>query len=214
MDIALPAFILGYHGCDVKVSEQVLSGNEILKASTNDYDWLGNGVYFWEHNVQRAYDFAKSMSRRPHPSGQKIQKPSVIGAVINLGFCLNLLDGLYIDMVKQAYLDMKTSLEIAGEPIPENTPRNVNDRDRVVRKLDCAVIQFLHQQRKQQQDEDPKNEDVPFQTVRAAFIEGDPLYENAGFASGNHIQVCVKDPQCIIGYFRPLDETGNPLKFN
>jgi len=26
----------------------------------------------------------------------------------------------------------------------------------------------------------------PFDTVRAAFIEGEALYENAGFASKNH----------------------------
>jgi len=60
--------------------------------SSNDYDWLGDGIYFWEHNAQRAYDFAVMMSDQPHPSGQKIKKPAVVGAVINLGHCLNLLD--------------------------------------------------------------------------------------------------------------------------
>jgi hypothetical protein len=40
--------------------------------------------------------------------------------------------------------------------------------------------------------------------VRAAFIEGEPLYPNAGFNDRNHIQLCVVNPRCIKGYFRPL----------
>ena len=33
--------------------------------------------------------------------------------------------------------------------------------------------------------------------------EGDEIYENAGFRKENHIQLCIKNPNCIIGYFRP-----------
>jgi hypothetical protein len=38
----------------------------------------------------------------------------------------------------------------------------------------------------------------------AAFIEGLPLYENAGFHEQTHIQICVRKPEQIIGYFRPI----------
>ncbi len=36
------------------------------------------------------------------------------------------------------------------------------------------------------------------------FQEGAPLYPGAGFSTKNHIQVCVRDPSCIRGYFRPI----------
>ncbi len=46
--------VVGYHGCDAAVAERVLAGKTDLKISTNAYDWLGAGVYFWEHGPQRA----------------------------------------------------------------------------------------------------------------------------------------------------------------
>jgi hypothetical protein len=107
MDSALPSFILGYHGCDKATAGKVLNGKEALHKSNNDYDWLGDGIYFWEHNAQRAYDFAKAMSQSSHPSGQKIKSPAAVGAIISLGNCLNLLDSRFIDMVKQAHRDLK-----------------------------------------------------------------------------------------------------------
>ena len=55
MDIASTSFILGYHGCDLAVAEGVFFGDKKLLPSKNDYDWLGHGIYFWEHNALRAY---------------------------------------------------------------------------------------------------------------------------------------------------------------
>lgn len=103
MQSSLPNLVLGYHGCDASVVEGVIQGTSSLRHSNNGYDWLADGVYFWEHNAQRAYEFAKEMARRPHPSKQKIKTPAVVGAVISLGHCLNLLDSQYIALVRQAY---------------------------------------------------------------------------------------------------------------
>ena len=38
--------IIGFHGCDQSVVDKVITGKEDLLASKNDYDWLGNGIYF------------------------------------------------------------------------------------------------------------------------------------------------------------------------
>lgn len=202
MDVALPGFILGYHGCDAEVAEQVIAGKRQLKASQNDYDWLGDGIYFWEHNAQRAYDFAKQMQQRPHPSGQTIQTPAVVGAVIDLGHCLNLLDSTSIRIVRDAYSGLRDFFR----EIDETMPSNEGGPDRVNRKLDCAVMRYLHNTRKIQGME-------PFDTVRAAFFEGKPLYDDAGFAAGTHLQVAVRDPRCILGTFHPLNEKGRPRRF-
>jgi hypothetical protein len=202
LDIAFTSFVLGYHGCDAAVAEHVFAGRTPLRPSHNDYDWLGDGTYFWEHNPSRAFEFAREVAQRPHPSGQKIKSPAVVGAVIDLRFCLNLLDGRFIEMVRDAHAELVRLADQTGTELPRNT----GGQDLFRRNLDCAVLRMLHQSR------DEAGE-PPFDTVRAAFVEGGPLYENAGFATKSHIQICVRNPACIKGYFRPLDESENPLAF-
>lgn len=76
--------------------------------------------------------------------------------------------------------------------------QNSKGVDRVLRELDCAVIEVLHQLRLD--DGAP-----PYESIRAAFLEADELYNNAGFRAKNHIQLCILDEKkCIKGYFRPL----------
>ena len=53
--------VIGFHGCDQSVVEAVIAGKTELLASTNDYDWLGNGIYFWENNEERAWQWAKDL---------------------------------------------------------------------------------------------------------------------------------------------------------
>jgi len=59
------AFVLGYHGCNRAVGEKVIAGKEHLKASDNDYDWLGSGIYFWENSARRALDWANLVKANP-----------------------------------------------------------------------------------------------------------------------------------------------------
>ena len=56
-----PNLTIGFHGCDQSVVDKVIAGNENLLASTNDYDWLGSGIYFWENNEERAYDSVRGV---------------------------------------------------------------------------------------------------------------------------------------------------------
>ena len=80
------SFILGYHGCDADVAEDLLRNVPFLP-SENDYDWLGSGIYFWEANPLRGLEFATEASQR---KPKLISNPTVIGAVIDLGYCLDL----------------------------------------------------------------------------------------------------------------------------
>ncbi|MGM0377752.1 MAG: hypothetical protein ACQEQ0_13340 [Bacteroidota bacterium] len=68
--------ILGFHGCDKSVRDAVVAKKGVLlKPSKNDYDWLGNGVYFWENNCKRALDFAIfPKNNTPHNAKQKIKQ--------------------------------------------------------------------------------------------------------------------------------------------
>jgi hypothetical protein len=199
---ASTSFVLGYHGCDASVARRIFAGKTSLVASDNDYDWLGHGVYFWEHNAQRAFEFACELRDHSRRGKQRVQRPAVVGAIIDLGFCLNMLDGQYIELVRMAYGDLVLLHQESGDALPSNR----GGADWLLRRLDCAVIEMLHGTRADRSE-------PPFDTARAAFVEGSPIYQDAGFNAKNHIQLCVRNFACIKGYFRPLDERGKPLSF-
>ena len=182
------SFVLGYHGCDVDVAEALLAG-EPFKKSNNDYDWLGPGVYFWEANPQRGYDFANEAAKR---KGSKIKHPTVIGAVIDLGLCLDMTTLGAIGVVKQAYQALREQMQGSGNQLP------VNGKGLLLRHLDCAVIKTLH--------DILKTNDEAFDTVRGVFIEGEPLYLNSGFNDKTHTQIAVCNLACIKGVFRVSSE--------
>ena len=202
MDSATTSFILGYHGCDRDVADRVLAGADVLHASRNDYDWLADGVYFWEHNASRAYEFACQLRNLGSRVDQRVNTPAVVGAVVDLGSCLNLLDSRFIELVRLAHRDL-IAFHQRSRTLP---PANTLGPDLLLRRLDCEVIRTLHRTRE-------RDGEGPYDTVRAAFVEGGPLYDNAGFAAKNHIQVCVRNPTAIKGDFRPLGDDGRPIVF-
>jgi predicted dehydrogenase len=55
------------------------------RPSSNDWDWLGHGIYFWERAPRRALRWA--LERYPTLS----QRPAVLGAYLQLGRCFDLL---------------------------------------------------------------------------------------------------------------------------
>jgi hypothetical protein len=200
----LPSFVLGFHGCDAAVCEKILNAKDKLKPSNNDYDWLGNGIYFWENDPQRAMWYADFLQKHPKRAKAIIEKPAVIGAIIDVGHCLNLIEAKSLDIVKTAYELFKSTQEMAGLPLPENKPIG-DEQDLLLRKLDCAVIETIHAYNKEKGH-------PGYDSVRGVFWEGNELYPNAGFKERNHIQICVRNVNCIKGYFTPLDaDAGFPV---
>lgn len=68
-----------------------MNGNQ-LTASTNEWNWLGPGVYFWEQNPARALEYAIDSANNKQKNKVRIATPFVIGSIIELGNCLNLLE--------------------------------------------------------------------------------------------------------------------------
>jgi len=68
----------------------VLTGGTNLQKSKNKYDWPGHGIYFWDNSPSRALEYASFLAKNLGRSKKLITKPAVIGAVVNLGSCLDL----------------------------------------------------------------------------------------------------------------------------
>lgn len=125
----------------------------------------------------------------------KFSAPAVIGAVIDLGHCLNLTDSRYIELLENEYKLLAAEAKAKGVDLPRNAG---STRDEALRRLDCAVIEHLHAFI----DEQPKEERYePFDSVRGLFSEGDPICESASFKRGTHVQLCIRNPNCIKAYF-------------
>jgi hypothetical protein len=185
----LPGLVLGFHGCDSEVGEELLaSQNAHLRESKNAWDWLGNGIYFWENDPKRAFEFAELKKKHP-AGGSPIQTPFVVGAVIDLKLCCNLLDRTALVEVKESFDALLTVSSVAGSKLPMNTG--------VYRNLDCAVFDHLHYLRE-------KTGLPSYDTVRGLFWEGKELYTGSGMLARNHVQIAVRSAGCIKGYFRPF----------
>lgn len=188
--------VLGFHGCDATLAEQVVLGRTMLKNSDHDYDWLGPGIYFWENNVDRAEQWAIDNSKLKNSA---IKTPGVLGAYLDLGNCLDLTDSGSLKLLKIPYEALKESSLLTGLEMPVNKdPMTVHSGDRILRKLDCAVIKTLHELTRQA--------GLPaFDSVRGVFWEGGELYPGAGFREKNHIQIAIVNPNCIKGFFLPRE---------
>lgn len=194
----LPNLVLAFHGCDEETYKKVLYDHEPLLPSINSYDWLGNGIYFWENSFSRAQEWAMDYCKRNHKKypDKEMKKPAVIGAVIALGHCLNLTDYGSAEVLKNGYDILAYELSLHGKELPVN--RNIKgNSDILLRELDCAVIQRIHQYNKEFHNKS-------YDSVRGVFIEGDPVYPESGIMKKSHVQLCIVNPNCIKGYFSPL----------
>ena len=90
--------VVGYHGCDLGIARRLLNNEVEIGTRGNEYDWLGDGAYFWVDSAKRGIEWAAWKSERG-----EISAPCVIGAFINLGLCLSLTDFGVMDDIRRAY---------------------------------------------------------------------------------------------------------------
>ena len=168
-----PEFVYAYHGCDESVAKRILESGDPMSPSYNAYDWLGSGIYFWEDAPERALQWAVEMKK---------PKPAVLGAVIELGNCLNLLDVSSHEEIAGTY----QALIDSGAELPRNRKR--------VHPLDCLVLNMVCDY--------AASKGKPYDVIRGAFPEGDPIFPGSMLLAKTHIQLCVRNPAKIIRIFR------------
>lgn len=185
-----PTLLVGFHGCTLETANILTSKKHPFKQSQNDFDWLGSGMYFWENNPERALEYASEHIKRKKLSVE----PAVVGAILNLGHCLNLLEKYHLDNLKASYELLAQTMELAEQEMPENT----GTADKLFRRLNRAVIEFHHDWRE-------VNSQPSYDSVRGVFQEGGELYPGAGFEKKSHIQIAIRNPNCIKGFFWPRE---------
>ncbi len=124
--------IFGYHDCHESLTREVVLRHLRLQRSTNGYDWLGEGICFWADDSVRAREWATDSQ------GQRLAKPSVVGAAIDMGNCLDLAERIAVGWVAEAHAYLQASMAESGRA--DEMPRNYGGR----RELDNRVMESLH----------------------------------------------------------------------
>ena len=186
--------VIAYHGCvgeDSRAFGQRLLRGEIPVAewlpSQKEYDWLGEGIYFWEDSVDRAIEW----------SARGGEEPFVVGAIIDLGRCFDLTQPENHRLLRETHKSIAEAHRRQGRPLPTNAGAGG-----MMHHLDCFVINQA------MVDADAwltvsATEDRYFQTVRCPFEEGQPVFPGSMIRTQTHIQIAVRDLRAIRGVFRP-----------
>lgn len=190
-----PGLVVAYHGCDVTVRDDLVTGKLAhLIHSNNPYDWLGPGSYFFENDLERAYLFAKASADAPQQlyTAKPIATPAVVGAVLNVSNWLDMTHQQGIQLFKEADEALVSGLERSNAEVPMNAPAYEGDVDILHRSRDRAVFIFIHHAQPE-----------AFDAVRGAFAQGDYVSDNSGFRLRTHVQIALRNDQCVLGWFLP-----------
>ena len=169
--------VIAFHGTNRDTARQLVAG-KAFDASTNDDDWLGHGIYFWEYAPQQAWWWAQ---RRYG------EDAAVVGAIIRLGACIDLFDPANVDLLATAHDELIEAVQNQGAVLRQNANNH--------KYLDCAVFNYLYQRLAQ----------VGFEVdaARAVFVpmadgKMPRLWTRSSIFYGGHIQLCVRQPRNIM----------------
>ena len=176
--------IIGFHGTSEDAAERLLAGED-FRASDRDDGWFGQGIYFWEHAPKQAWKWAKNY--RNH------SRPAVVGAVIRLGDCFDLVDPGNVGVLKSFYGKLVGDAARARLQLPQNT--------RHQRRLGCAVFNAMYN------DFDEAGQ--PLDTARAVYVPTEAakrVWKGSWISDETHIQICVRNPESIIAVWHVRED--------
>jgi len=173
---------IGYHGTSVERAERILAGGFLT--SRNDYDWLGDGAYFFQDSPSRAWEWARDRFGAD---------AAVLGAEIDLTDCLDLLDPEWHDVVREAHTELVERLHRMGFPELRQT-NGAHRLDRVV--LNDACTRLIER-------------GIPVRSVRGTFIEGEPLFPGSALFTRAHTQIAIRNTSAIQRLWRVEQQARN-----
>ena len=174
--------VAGFHGTTRKSADEIIKCG--FRLSQNHYDWLGDGVYFFQDGLERASEWAIEHHRK---------EAAVVGAEILLVGCLDMMDTKWTKIMTQIYDQFLGKLKQSGMNLPSQTSG--------AHRLDREVINYAV--------EVMADRGTNISCARGAFAEGHPVYPDSAFYHHAHIQIAVRDIEaCIkrVWLARPLQE--------
>lgn len=160
----LTEVVQGYHGTSQEAARRILETGE-MHVSDSPYEWLGDGVYFFQGSIHRARQWAE----------QRHDSPAVVCATIELGHCIDLLDNRWVPPIRLIERELRDAAD------GEDEGRAPYNKDKM-HALDNRVINNLA-------------DDWRPQTIRSAFSEGHAIVPGDAFGDALHIQIAVREPE-------------------
>lgn len=202
--------VLAYHGCDITTRDGFVRGEIKPRISSNHYDWLGDGLYFFEGDWNRALKLAQFSHDHPDLllTRKPIATPAVVGAVLEVDRWLDLTTQAGIADFTHAAQAVVSGSAARGSPLPTNKAAFDGDKDLLHRAFDKAACDMVHTFRRILHDhalQDQNTADIiasaPYQAARGAFEQGGLVSDGSSICADTHIQIAVQDLACIKGWF-------------
>ncbi|MGL5033844.1 MAG: hypothetical protein ACRC6M_08595 [Microcystaceae cyanobacterium] len=168
-----PLCIYGYHGTNITRASAIL--HEGFNISSNEYDWLGTGVYFFQDAPLRAWQWANAL----YPDN-----PVVIRALIQLENCLDLFDVGWFPLLRNLYSSFIKKYENSNQPLPKQNPERSK-----AHRLDCSFFNYIVDILAQEEEN--------IEVIRGIFSEGDRIYANSAIFDLAHVQLAVRNTAII-----------------
>lgn len=173
--------VIGYHGTRREKALAIVSQKDDFSPSRNNYDWLGNGIYFWEYAPQQAWAWARQR--------YGTEPIAVVASMIRLGNCLDLLDPRNSHSLVRRHDELMAERRAGGlEPL-----KNA----RAKKYLDCEVLEYAYRVVERETGE-------RIDTCRGVYVPGTSegqrrLWANSWLCHNTHVQLCVRNSRCILG---------------
>jgi hypothetical protein len=164
--------VVGYHGTSQDAAADILKSG--FRPSRNDYDWLGDGIYFFEDSAERAWAWARELFGA---------EAAVVGAEIELKDCMDLKQPSWAKLLNELYNEFLADLKALGQDPPVQRPGSGAHR------LDRAVINYAAGVLGE--------EGFAIRTVRGVFAEGAPAFPGSHVYDLSHVQIAVRDEALI-----------------
>ena len=174
INLSQPLRVYGYHGTSRDKAQEIIERG--FDFSTNDYDWLGTGVYFFQDAPVRALAWA----RERYPDD-----PAVVKSELRLENCIDLLDVGWYPIIRETYSMFVEEYRKANIPLPRQDPQKSK-----AHRLDCAFFNYIV-------EKVFASRNVTIDSIRAVFNEGDRIYPSSAIFDRSHIQILIRDLSLI-----------------
>ena len=162
---------IGYHGTRSEWADII--ERDGFQVSKNPYDWLGDGVYFFQDAPNRASQWAHD-----HYGDDGV----VLVAEIRLEHCMDLLDVSWNGVLSDTYDSYRERVRQLGYSLPTQSG-GAHRLDREVINYTVGIL---------------GEAGTRVDCVRAAFREGEPVYPDSALYNLAHIQIAVRNPAACI----------------